>query len=113
MNLIYYAWLYFAALRKFHDTELLFGRFRVSIQDFPLIPRRIDANVTGVTAFPRGDSFVTAYISGPFAAHIAKSRKENPFYLGTLHRLNDEIPILLGAARDPSTATVPVMTAGD
>ena len=37
-------------LRKFPDTELLFGRFRVSIHDFPSIPRRIDANVTGVTA---------------------------------------------------------------
>ena len=34
---------------KFHDTELLFGRLRVSIHDFPAIPRRIDANVTGVT----------------------------------------------------------------
>ena len=44
--------LYFAALRKFHDTELLFGRFRVSIHDFPSIPRRIDANVTGVTGTP-------------------------------------------------------------
>ena len=31
--------------------------------------------------FRRGDSFVTAYISGPFQAHIAKSRKENPFHL--------------------------------
>ena len=28
--------------------------------------------------FRRGDAFVTAYISGPFQAHIAKSRKENP-----------------------------------
>ena len=35
-------------------------------------------------SFRRGDSFVTAYISGPFQAHIAKSRKENPFHMGTL-----------------------------
>ena len=37
-------------------------------------------------SFRRGDSFVTAYISGPFQAHIAKSRKENPFHMGTLRR---------------------------
>ena len=36
-------------LRKFPDTELLFGQFQVRIHDFPSIPRRIDANVTGVT----------------------------------------------------------------
>ena len=35
-------------------------------------------------SFRRGDSFFTAYISGPFQAHIAKSRKENPFHMGTL-----------------------------
>ena len=34
--------------------------------------------------FRRNDNFVTAYISGPFMGHIAKSKKENPFYLGTL-----------------------------
>ena len=64
-------------------------------------------------AFPRGDSFITAYISGPFVAHIAKSRKENPFHLGTLYRLNEGMPIRLGAAREPSLATVPAIIAGD
>ena len=64
-------------------------------------------------AFPRDDSFVTAYISGPFVAHIAKSQKENPFHLGTLCRLNEGMPIRLGAAREPSPATVPAITAGD
>ena len=43
-------------------------------------------------AFCRGDSFVTAYISGPFQAHIAKSRKENPFFLGNLRRLTKVSP---------------------
>ena len=35
-------------------------------------------------SFRRGGSFVTAYISGPFQADIAKSRKENPFHMGPL-----------------------------
>ena len=46
-------------------------------------------------------------------AHIAKSQKENPFYLGTLCRLNEGMPIRLGAAREPSPTTVPAITAGD
>ena len=55
-------------------------------------------------AFQRGDSFVTTYILGPFQAHIAKSRKENPFHLGTLRRLNEGMPIRIGAERSPSPA---------
>ena len=47
-------------------------------------------------SFRWGDLFVTAYISGPFQAHIAKTRKENPFYLGTLRRLNEGMPIRVG-----------------
>ena len=43
-------------LRKSHDMELLIGRFRVSIHDLPLIPRRIDANMTGVTLSPPSSS---------------------------------------------------------
>ena len=74
---------------------------------------RVEQQLRAHQAFPRGDSFVTAYISGPFVAHIAKSRKENPFHLGTLRRLNEGMPIRLGAAREPSPATVPAITAGD
>ena len=51
------------------------------------------------TKFRRGDSFVTAYISGPFQAHIAKSRKENPFHLGNLRRLNSGMPIRVGSTQ--------------
>ena len=74
---------------------------------------RVEQQLRAHRAFPRGDSFVTAYISGPFVAHIAKSRKENPFHLGTLRRLNEGMPIHLGAAREPSPAMVPAITAGD
>ena len=73
---------------------------------------RVEQQLRAYRAIPRGDSFVTAYISGPFVAHIAKSRKENPFHLGTLRRLNEGMPIRLGAAREPSP-TVPTITAGD
>ena len=74
---------------------------------------RVEQQLRAHRAFPRGDSFVTAYISEPFVAHIAKSRKENPFYLGTLRRLNEGMPIRMGAAREPSPVTVPAITAGD
>lgn len=73
---------------------------------------RVEQQLRSHAVFPRGDSFVTAYISGPFVAHIAKSRKENPFHLGTLRRLNEGMPIRLGATREPSP-TVPAITAGD
>ena len=52
-------WLHFASLRKFHDTELLFGRFQVSIYGFPSIPRTIDANMSGVTLSPHSSSRVS------------------------------------------------------
>ena len=65
---------------------------------------RIEQQLRAHRAFPRGDSFVTAYISGPFQAHIAKSRKEHPFYLGTLRRLNEGMPIRIGAEQSPSPA---------
>ena len=74
---------------------------------------RVEQQLRAHRAFPRGDSFVTAYISGPFVAHIAKSWKENPFHLGTLRRLKEGIPIRLGAAREPSPASVPAITSGD
>ena len=48
-------------------------------------------------SFRRGDSFFTTYISGPFLAHIAKSRKENPFHAGTLRRLNERMASRVGA----------------
>ena len=64
-------------------------------------------------AFPRDYSFVTAYISGPFVAHIAKSRKENPSHLGTLRCLNKGMPIHLGSDCELSPATIPAITAGD
>ena len=65
---------------------------------------RVEQQLRAHRAFPRGDSFVIAYISGPFQAHIAKSRKENPFHLGTLRRLNEGMPIRIGAERSPSLA---------
>ena len=61
-------WLHFAALRKFHDMKLLFGRFRVSIYDFPSIPRRIDANVIGVTSSLHDKISITT----PITISIAK-----------------------------------------
>ena len=60
--------------------------------------------------FRRGDSFVTAYISGPFQAHIAKSRKENPFHLGTLRRLNSGMPIRVGSTQPPMFLATPWST---
>ena len=48
------------------------------------------------SAFRRGDNFITAFISGPFPAHVTKYRKENPFILGTLRRLNEGLPIRVG-----------------
>ena len=44
-----------------------------------------------------------AYISGAFRAHIDKSRKENPFYLGTLHCHNDGLPIRVCANQSPQS----------
>ena len=61
-------------------------------------------------SFRRGDSFVTAYISGPFQAHITKSRTENPFYMGTLQRLNEGIPIRVGAEQPTSRPALPAPT---
>ena len=63
---------------------------------------RIEQQLQAHKAFPRGDSFITAYISGPFQAHIAKSRKKNPFNRGTLRHLNKVIPIQIGVKRSPS-----------
>ena len=65
---------------------------------------RVEQQLRAHRAFPRGDSFITAYISCPFQAHITKSRKENPFHLGTLRRLNEGMPIRIGAERSPSPA---------
>ena len=74
---------------------------------------RVVQQLRSHAAFPRHDNFVTAYISGPFTAHIAKSGKENPFHLGTLRRLNKGMPIRVGAAREPSPSTTPAIMAGD
>ena len=48
--------------------------------------------------FPHNDNFVMAYISGPFMSHIVKCKKENPFHLGTLCRLSEGMPVILGAS---------------
>ena len=48
--------------------------------------------------FRRNNNFVVAYISAPFVGHIAKSKNENPLYLGTLRRLSEGMPIKLGAS---------------
>ena len=58
-------------------------------------------------SFRRGDLFVTAYISGPFQAHIAKSRKENPLYMGTLRRLKEGMPIRVGAEQPTPRPALP------
>ena len=60
-----------------------------------------------ISSIRRGNSFVTAYISGPFQAHIAKSRKENPFHLGTLRCLNSRMPIRVGSTQPPMLAAPP------
>ena len=73
----------------------------------------VEQQLRSHAAFPCHDSFVTAYISGPFTTHIAKSRKENPFHLGTLRRLNEGMPIRVGAALEPCPTTTPAITAGD
>ena len=52
------------------------------------------------------DSFMTAYMSGPFMTHISKSRKENPFYLGTLRRLAGGMPVRVGAKKNPDVEMV-------
>ena len=52
-------------------------------------------------AFRRGYWLFTAYISGPFQAHLTKSRKENPFHLGTLRRLNSGVPIRVVSIQPP------------
>ena len=62
------------------------------------------------THFRRGDNFVTAYISGPFQVHIAKSRKENPFHLATLRRLNSGLPIRAGSTQPPMLPARPQST---
>ena len=62
------------------------------------------------TNFRHGDTFVTAYISRPFQAHIAKSRKENPFHLGTLRRLNSGMPIRVGSTQPPMLPAPPQST---
>ena len=70
---------------------------------FHHVEQELSRNAT----FRRGDSFVTAYISGPFQAHIAKSRKENPFHLGTLRRLNSGMPIRVGSTQPPMLLAPP------
>ena len=52
------------------------------------------------------DSLVTAYMSGPFVIHIFKSRKGNPFYLGTLRHLARSVPVRVGAKENPDVETV-------
>ena len=60
--------------------------------------------------FCRGNSFVTAYISWPFQAYIAKSRQDNPFHLGTLRRLNSGMPIRVGSTHPPMLRATPQST---
>ena len=70
---------------------------------FSRVKRQLDTNAN----FRRGNSYVTAYISGPFQAHNAKSRKENPFHLGTLRRLNSGMPIRVGSTQPPMLPAPP------
>ena len=58
--------------------------------------------------FRCGDHFITVFISGPFQAHIAKSRKENPFVLGNLRRLTEGLPIRVGVDGQQPALLAPV-----
>ena len=70
-----------------------------------------DEQQLGMNAsFRRSFLFITAFISGPFQAHIAKSRKENPFHLGTLRRLNSGMPIRVDATQPPMLPAPPAST---
>ena len=53
--------------------------------NYPTINRVMTRLVMHPT-FHRNNNFVMAYISGPFLGHIVKSKKENPFFLGTVNR---------------------------
>ena len=64
---------------------------------YPVITR-VMTQLVMHPVFRRNNNFITAYIPGPFLRHIAKSKKENPFYLGTLRRLSEGMPIRLGAS---------------
>ena len=71
---------------------------------------RVEQQLSMNANFRRGDTFVTAYIFGPFQAHIAKSRKESPFHLGTLRRLNSGMPIRVGSTQPPMLRAPPQST---
>ena len=68
---------------------------------------RVEQQLGTNANFRRGDSFVTAYSSGSFQAHITKSRMENPFHLGTLRRLNSGMPIRVGSTQPPMLPAPP------
>ena len=65
---------------------------------------RVEQQLRKNPAFHHHDQFVTAYISAPFVAHIAKSKMENPLYLGTLRRLNEGLPIRVGVSASASAS---------
>ena len=57
--------------------------------------------------FHQGDAFITAFITGPFQAHITRSRQEKPFILGNQRRLNEGLPIRVCAKSQLSTLPAP------
>lgn len=60
------------------------------------------------------NSFTMVYIMGLCTAHIAKLRKQNPFFLETLRHLNSSMPIRVEAERiSPTPSTSPAITSGD
>ena len=63
---------------------------------------RVEQQLRKYPAFRSHDQFVTAYISAPFVAHMTKWRKGNPFYLGILRWLNEEMRIKLEASASSS-----------
>ena len=71
---------------------------------------RVEQQLSLHPTFRRGDLFVTAFISGPFQAYIAKSRKNNPFFLGTLRHINNDVPIRVGATQPPMLLAAPHST---
>lgn len=51
------------------------------------------------------------YMSAPFVAHIAKTKAENPFCLGTPRRLAEGMPVRIGADEYESDTTVDDLSA--
>ena len=52
------------------------------------------------TSWRRHDSFINCLLSGPFRAHISRSRRANP-WLAQLHSLGGSLPVTVGSNHVP------------